>query len=245
MPTIILKFDDVKSKTRDCPMWNGVLDFLMLRKIKSSAGVIGRFLNEDDPKMIDWIKKTNSTGYVEFWNHGYYHPIPNVQHSEFFNKSVEEQCFSLKHTQKLGRNKCEIHFSTFGAPYNKIDNNTITALKQFPNIKILFYKFEGIELVEPSIFTIKIKKRYEETYESPDKKISYFTLSYDTFVKRYNSLKTNTKDDPYEVLQFHPGGWKEDCSVYEFSRIIDYLLEIENAKFVTPTEYRNTALNIQ
>lgn len=224
MKSVILKFDDIKSKSDICPQWNAVFEYILSKNIKGSAGVIGKFLKGDDSKLFDWIKSISATGNIEFWNHGYSHCKFANGDREFFRTSYEYQCNSIKMTQSLAKDKLKITFTAFGAPHNLTDDNTEKALKTHPEIKVWLNTDPSVESTIP---LLRVKK-CEIAHISND---YYFTL--DTFKLQFESLKNS----PYAVMQFHPSGWTSDHGIRQFYQIIDYLMQQPDVKFTTPTEY--------
>lgn len=229
MKVIILKFDDLNIKTHECHNWNGVFEYVISNKIKASAGVIGCSLIRNNLKYFRWIKAANDSKTIEIWNHGFNHSKKSKDLIEFCGTTYEEQYNSIKATQSLGKEKLGITFSTFGAPWNKIDNNTADVLKNFPDIKVWFSGDTDLK----SIYSLKISKRYERYISnSPDPKLSSFDFTFDSFLEKYDDLIL-----PYEVLQFHPSGWKNKNTLMEFYKIMEFLRNSPNVKFMTPSEY--------
>ena len=106
---------------------------------------------------------------------------------------------------------------TFGAPGNAIDNNTITALDSFDEIKVWFYGLDGSN---------KLVLERTSDMEYPAGKPDYIS-----FLESYDSTKE------YLVFQIHPNMWDEN-QFEEFKKIISYLKE-QKITFVLPYEYYN------
>ena len=221
MRAIILKLDDLASKTE---RWDIVTRYIIHKKVKASIGIIGKSLEGNDQSYFDWIKELHSTGYFEFWNHGYTH-AKHDNGLEFYNSSYEDQYKSIENTQRLGWEKLGIQFSTFGAPWNKTDSNTRAVLEKFPKIKI-WLRGDANSKSKLCLNTIGV------TCERKKEKSKFFV----EFENLKNELDA-TKNDPYTLLQFHPNGWKTMVRVREFYKVINYLKPQPDTRFMTPIEY--------
>ena len=221
MPIIILKLDDFTEPTQP---WDDVARYIVNKNIKAGIGIIGKCLNTDNHDMFDWVKSVNETGNFEFWNHGYNHE-KNSKGLEFFGTSTEEQYSSLEMTQKLGKEKLGIVFSTFGAPWNTTDHNTILALEKIPDIKIWMH---GDSRCNTKI-CLKPSNISCEFYKDKNK----FFVEFERFKEQYDQKESHE----YLILQFHPTNWNKKQILREFFKILNYLIEKPNVKFMTPNEF--------
>ena len=221
MPIIIFKFDDF---TKTSESWERVAEYGIKNNVKFSIGIIGKSLEDADQKTFDWIKTFYNTGIFEFWNHGYNHE-KNKNGLEFFGTSADEQYSSLEKTQKLGEKKLGITFATFGAPWNKTDQNTIEALEKISEIKIWLH---GDPICKSKI-CLRPSNMSCERLKDRDK----FFVDLESFKSQYNTVKSRE----YLVLQFHPASWKKMNSVREFLSIVDYLNNDPDVKFMLPSQY--------
>lgn len=227
MPIIILKFDDFTELTEP---WEAITNHCIKRKIKCSIGIIGKHLEKENQKTFDWIKSLNETGNFEFWNHGYHHQ-KNEKGLEFYGQSIDDQYSSLEKTQRLGKEKLGITFSTFGAPWNKTDSNTIQALEKIPEIKIWLH---GKEKCKGKL-CLKHSGIFCETFNVENR----FLLDFDAFKKQYDEMQ----NQEYLVLQFHPNTWKKKTygQFLNFSKILDYLKSKPDVSFALPNQFiKNT-----
>jgi hypothetical protein len=117
---------------------------------------------------------------------------------------------TLRKTQDLAREKLGIEFVTFGAPFNRIDQNTVTALEEFPEIGIWLYGRAGAK-------TTKVLSRI------PTVGIEY-PVHWPVFYHFWNSFYFYSVE-PIIVIQGHPNSWSES-RLREFEMIVDYLKEI-------------------
>jgi len=219
---IILKADDlIYDGTSIIPVkWTNFFHYVVSEKIKASAGVICNSLETKDERYFGLLKYLHKTGYIELWNHGYDHLLgakhPNgEEYDEFRNSSMEYQKEQLSKAQNLAREKLNITLRTFGAPGNAIDSTTISALREFDEIKVWFFGLEGSDKL-----VLGRSAEMEYPVGNPD---------YDKFVITHNTM------DEYVVFQIHPNIWDE-AQFNSFKQIISYLRE-RNSTFILPYEY--------
>lgn len=158
----------------------------------------------------------------EFWNHGYDHSrVESGDQTifEFRNSLLENQIATLSRSQELAREKLGFEFLTFGAPYNQTDPHTITALKNFDELKYWFYPPPDAETSKTVLPRIR-----EVNIEYPVHKPSFYHF--------WNSYYFNSHE-PLIAIQGHPNSWSPE-RLKEVERIIDYLLEL-NIPIVKPS----------
>ncbi len=221
---IILKADDFVYDYQKVisSRWKRFIDFIAHKNIKASLGIVGNSINYGNDEFYESTKKINSSGYFEFWNHGYSHKLnaTNIQgekYCEFQGTPVEYQKAHLLRTQKLAKERLGIDLHAFGAPGNAIDINTITTVDETSEINIWFFGFEE--------YTKLVLER------TVDIEFPTFNPDYEKFINNYRSEKE------YLVLQIHPNSWDRD-QFAEFEKIIDYLIS-QDVMFVTPSEYHD------
>ena len=214
---IVLKADDMQKET---PQWNRFISFLMELKIPMSIGVIGSSLNSSNEQYFQYLKSLVNSGYVELWNHGYYH-LTNQKdsngnfYSEFQNTTYEFQKKSLELTNFLAQKNLGITFRAFGAPGNRWDDNTLQIVNENPDIKIWFYGKRNT-----------IKFYFDRTL---DMEFPCTNPSFNDFLSQYN------RDEELICYQIHPNHWNED-QLKEFNKIIYYLIE-NKVTFIKPYDY--------
>ena len=230
-PNVLLKFDDFSRKTR---RWNDIFRLLKKYNIKASFGVIGLGMENLSPRNINWIKKLNKSGRVQFFNHGYTHSWK--KDFEFENKSIEEQSLTLKKTQKVFFDKTGIIMTCFGAPCNKRDKNTYNALLDNPDIKTWFVENSNIKyklgicilplnsvLKEPSENTASLEFHGDD----------FFSVSLQRTKEEYDK----NMDEQILVLQGHPMLWSDE-SLKQFVLTVKYLKRL-GCKFILPDDILN------
>lgn len=138
---------------------------------------------------------------------------------EFQDKSFEQQLHSILLTQEIIKNKTGITIHSFGAPCNHIDENTLIALSQVPEITTWFYGTKNE-------FNTNLPRRIE--FEKEVGKTDLFF-----FIEQYKKLI----DKKLLVIQAHPYYWHK-LSFYEFYLFV-LLLKKEGYTFIFPSEVIN------
>lgn len=215
MSYIIMKYDDLSQNTLED--FKRVADFAIKTNVNISMGVVGNSLENPVDKYIDNCRLWIDNG-IELWNHGYYHTD-----KEFSMSSYEEQCYSLKRTQILMKDKLGVTATCFGSPHNNSTETTIKALKTVaPQINHYFFAVDGTNSTKSRQLLVRCNM---ETRTG--------NIDIDFFKYNYELLK----DLPYIVIQGHPSFWQEkDFRLNE--EIISYLKEKGNT-FVKPSELPN------
>ena len=220
----VLKLDDVVTGTNGQVVperWQRVADFLERKKIKSSMGVIGISLVDDNPAYFQWIvERSAPCGYVEFWNHGFHNRSANDPDGEF-ERSFEEQMYSFRMTDSLAYSKMGLQFPVWGPHWSASNEDTDRALAQLPQIRMTFGYPPNAVHYRGFVFRNRID--FEHPTHNPD---------FEAFKKTY--LK-KTREWDYFFLQGHPNSWDTDTRWENFIKVIEYL-EKEGVQFVTPTE---------
>jgi peptidoglycan/xylan/chitin deacetylase (PgdA/CDA1 family) len=223
-PFIILKLDDMKGES---PQWERTIQFLKDQHVKSCIGIICNSLEGDKASYFSWLKAIQATGLVEFWNHGLTHAqwqegTANVQ--EFKGPPYEEQKEHIVHSQQLAKEKLGITLHSFGAPFNATDDNTLKALAEDPDIKVLLYGNAAKASETPNILVLD---RTSMNIEYPVGVPNLERMQHD-----YETL-AGTRD--CFVLQGHPEHW-DDAFFGEFVKMVEYL-KAKGVTFTTPYEY--------
>ena len=220
----VLKLDDVVAGGRGQvvpPRWQRVADYLEGKKIKSSMGVIGFSLVDDNPAYFKWITDRAERGYIEFWNHGFRQRLASDEFGEFEGSyGYEEQLQALRLTDRLATEKLGLKMSVWGPHWSGTNEHTDRALAQVPQIRMTFGYPPKVEHYKGFVFRKKIDIEYPT--HNPD---------FEAFLKAYQSKK-NSLDSFY--LQGHPDSWDE-TRWENFVKIIEFL-QTENVRFVTPSE---------
>jgi peptidoglycan/xylan/chitin deacetylase (PgdA/CDA1 family) len=225
-PCIVLKLDDMFVQDGRVPeRWERLARFAEERNTPFSSGLICNSLEGDHPAYFAELKRLAATGRVEFWHHGYDHaqwPEGDRTLREFSNTSRAHQQDHFDRATKLAKEKLDLTFTTFGAPFNATDATTAEVLAGAPEIRVWLY---GDTALPAGKFIAR--RPGPANIEAPVHKPNY-----DAFVTGYESGRL--AEQPYLVLQGHPVSWDE-AAFAEFVRIIDFLAA-QGCAFVLPRE---------
>jgi peptidoglycan/xylan/chitin deacetylase (PgdA/CDA1 family) len=227
-PVVVLKVDDLSTGGGNVPRnWKRITDFALERKIKLSIGVIAQSLGTANPSYINYIKDLQKSGLVEFWFHGWDHKSweENGQKlQEFKGTSYEHQKASFVNSQALAQEKLGFVFTTFGSPFNGMDENTFKVFAEDPDMKVFLYANRSDQAKIPG--KVILERVGGVNIEDP-----LFVPNADKFIAGY--LK-NAKGRSYYVIQGHPNQWNDERWA-QFVKLVDYLQE-NHIPIVTPTE---------
>jgi len=218
----VLKLDDVVAGRGGQVVperWQRVADFLEGKKVKSSMGVIGFSLVDDNPAYFKWITDRAARGYIEFWNHGFRNRSADDPLGEF-EGGYDEQIRALRLTDSLVRVKLGLNLTTWGPHWSGCNEHTDRALAQMPIIRMTF----GFPL-KTTLFKGFVIPR------SIDMEFPTHNPDYETFKKVYQAREF---DLDFFFLQGHPNSWDEP-RWENFVKIIEFL-QAEGVRFVTPSE---------
>lgn len=227
---IVLKVDDLAATATGgnvSEKWIRITDFARERKIKLSIGIIVQSLATADPAYADYIKNFQKTGLVEFWFHGWDHKIwdeNGKKIQEFKGTSYEQQKDHFVKSQALVKEKLGFVFTTFGSPFNGMDDNTFKVFAEDPDMKVFLYAWPADQAKIPG--RVILDRVGEVNIEAP-----LFKPNAAKFIEGY--LK-NAKGRHYYVVQGHPNEWDAD-GWSEFVKIVDFLQQ-NHIPIITPTE---------
>ncbi|MFH1136205.1 MAG: DUF2334 domain-containing protein [Pseudomonadota bacterium] len=221
---IVLKADDMvyNSDFGISKQWSRFLDYVVEKDLKAGVGILGNSLLTEDPRYFQILGQYLDTGRFEIWNHGFDHQLNAINpsgsvYSEFQNTTVEYQLEHLLKTQDLAQEKLGVVLTTFGAPGNKFDKNTETALRQVRDITVWLFG---------SPDSSKIAPQRMADMEFPGGNPVFFD-----FVNNYYP------EVDLLVFQLHPGMWDE-AKFAEFEKMIDFLSR-RPVIYVLPNEILN------
>lgn len=221
---VVLKLDDVWATDGDLPeRWKRVDAFCAGRGVPYTMGVICNSLEGDSPRYFEALRTIAESGRAELWHHGYDHKQWEAEGAkvwEFKGSGYEHQLDHLRRAQALAKAKLGVTFTTFGAPFNATDADTVRGLEQLPDIKVWLFAPRDVvssKFTTPNISAVNI----EHPVHKPD--FGQFKLGYEQH-----------KNDPFLVMQGHPNSW-DDNAFAEFARIVDFL-RAEGARFVLPRD---------
>ena len=226
---VILKADDLGHQPADSwPNWLAYMDEMLgHRRLKVALGAIGQRISLPPEEIRAQIKAWHATGLVELfshgYNHGYYPPpankkaLPEGTTYEFQGRPHDEQLEHLQRTQQIVRDNYGIQMRSFGAPFNKWDENTVQALHDLGQIDVW--------MMGPRQSDLFLLSRGGGEIEDADGVPSLATY-----------LDTHDPARPVVVLQHHPylapfwNGWGD------FQAIMDRIQE-DGGTFILPGEY--------
>jgi len=219
---IILKADDVRRDPEHIlpPRWQTFINRIETYGIQAALGVIGNSLEGDHPAYFDRLKALHHSGRFELWNHGYDHVLNGTNdrgesYCEFSNTPLEHQRDHLTRTQTLARENLGITLRTFGAPGNRIDDATRTAIDDIDDLEVWLYG-------HPQSKKRLLKRSENIEYPTHNPDFAQFQAHHDP-------------NREYLVLQVHPNSWDEN-RLSQFDRIIQYLIA-NHCAFTLPYSY--------
>ena len=216
---VIIKADDFNGYE---DIWISFVNYILEKDIKASIGIICKSLENLDQEYLDLINKILAKSNFELFFHGYDHGAmkscddQSLNCREFYGTPYEYQKEHFIKSFQLAKDKLNITFHTFGAPYNKWDTNTSKVVEEMDDINVWFFGDEN----SPKNISINCNAYVETTTGK---------VNYNYFFQNYNRKKDLL------VMQVHPRDWTEE-DFQEFKKIIDYLIR-EGATFIRPVDY--------
>lgn len=239
-PVIVIKVDDLRQVKGKVPgLWLKFADFIKVRTVKASIGIICETLAEATPEYAGWIKEQRASGRIEFWFHGWDHGVRTENgkpFGEFTGRDYVEQRRRFDRSQQLALEKLGFALETFGPPGGaapSFDATTVQVMAEEPHMKVWLYptpidaagrKLEaaGKVVILDRVWDVNI----ERAVGLPD---------FNRFVAGY----AKHPDREYFVIQGHPMMWGAPGRFGEFEQIVDFLIT-QRAVFVTPAEWAAT-----
>lgn len=219
-PRVVIKLDDLKpgSDGGISPQWQRVVDYAREKQVKLSIGIIAQYMESGNADFFKWVQDLNAANRVEFWHHGWDHAAEgNLK--EFSGQPYERQKEHMTKANTLAREKLGFVFTSFGAPFNATDANTVRVLSEDPDLTVWLYgdpkNPAGKTILRPSPIMIETRAR-------PD---------FEAFLEAY----AHNRGIDYFAMQGHAGGWKDDA-FDQFRAMIDFL-QSQNVQFVFPREF--------
>jgi peptidoglycan/xylan/chitin deacetylase (PgdA/CDA1 family) len=220
---VIFKLDDMIQRGGEVPgKWQRVYAYGVERPLPISIGIICNSLDGDYPDYFATLKAWNAGGLVEFWNHGFDHKqwqVDGARVREFSASGYAHQQQHFQRSQQLAEEKLNLVFTTFGAPFNSTDADTLTVLQETPEITAWLYgpKSAGGKTV--------LKRNYSVNLE-----VKVGDIDFEAFKAAYSAKPVGK----LLVLQGHPMGW-DDGDFLAFTQIVDFLSDA-GATFVLPRD---------
>ncbi len=225
---VIIKADDLRVPNEK---WKRFVRIIEEKDIKASIGLIAYGFPGYDSNAVQWTREQESSGRIEFWNHGWDHNIwkddDGRKVSEFSRSGYEHQKANLEKSQRKMVKILGHSAQTFGAPFNAMDEDTIRVLEEMLELQGIFYYH---------------KKEPLKSTTMDSKSMLYMNLpgendgvgkpNFQKFKKKYASKQ---EDVSFTALQFHPPYFSEE-GFGEFEKIVDFL-KAEGWVFMLPGEY--------
>lgn len=231
-PVVMLKLDDLArhkgAHATVSPRWQKLVDFLEAEKIKASLGILTDSLEGDCPEYCDWIKKQVAGGLIEIWDHGHYsRGIPEsmkvgTRKAENEGGTVEEQAAMFRKSLSLVQEKLGLEMHAFGPHSTHLDGTTYEALKQFPQIKAVWFYGPPKGTQTDKVVIQRLMNLEVPLFVPNPAKVK------EDFEKKRATL-------PYVAIQGHPNQW-DDERFENFKKAVLYLRE-QGCRFVTISEY--------
>lgn len=212
---IIIKADDLRGRVTG--KWKRYFQLVEGYGIHHSAGLICQSLASVDKlnrAYLSFLLRKR----CELWLHGWNHFLSDSR-AEFQGSSYQQQYDHLRMSVDIVQEQLGYTMHTFGAPGNRLDDNTTLALNAIPEIKVwLAGKEDG------GLFDIPIAWVTEYppgTLRPPEQFLSRF----DMFRERDAIL-----------LQLHPNAY-DDAEFGYLSTVLDSLTSLDSRIFMTPYQY--------
>lgn len=219
----IIKADDIRCPTEK---WDRFFTTSEGKGIKVSAGIICESLQDEKQDYVDWLRKLQATGMVEFWNHGWVHKRWTNEDggkiSEFSGTDYDYQKEHIADAQTLMEKVLGAPPVTFGSPYNKTDSTTARVLNKDSNLRLFFcYPGEENGLQDKTLALMNLRGEYDGTGKP----------NFEKFKEKY----LESDELSFTALQFHPNSFGDEHFA-EYVKIIDFLIA-EGWTIMLPSEY--------
>lgn len=231
MKIAIIKADDMRF-SGNFKNWDKFIKIASDRNIKVSIGIIGYSDPlKDKTEYYRYLRNAMSTGYVEYWNHGWEH-VPYKNFDAAVQKEKIEKC------QALSKEIFGVPFTTFGFPGNGYNTQSTIALNSIPEIKAVFIRpIDGCNFLE-SFDKILIKSGPKVSVKEA-RYIADSSIFINHYMRRINKSAANQ----VMSIEFHPAGHNIK-GFQETEKIFDFLLN-NGWTFMLPTEYINYLASVE
>lgn len=223
MKIAIIKADDIRKETKN---WQKFFTLSKKKGVKVSAGIICNSLEGNKKDYFEWLKGHQSSGDVEFWNHGWDHKrweTPEKKKlSEFSGSGYAHQKKHFSDSQAIMKSVLGTKPPAFGTPYNAVDADTVKVMNEDPAMRLFFcYSAKGKGLKNKVLAPMKFRGEHDGTGKP----------NFEKFKAEYLQKKSVT----FSAIQFHPNAFTPQHFI-EYSKILDYLIS-EGWTFMLPKEY--------
>ncbi len=229
-PKVVLKLDDLKAHNGDAhPKWKEVADLAKEKNVTVTFGIIAKGMDDNATEFLAWARDFQSTGLVEYWNHGYDHAAWKADGKslkEFKGSGYAHQKEHFERSQQLASEYLGAPFTTFGPPFGATDEDTVRVLSETPDITVWLYG-----KTDDSAGKVILERCWSLNIEAP-----LFVPNYAAFVEGY----AHNRGSEYFVVQGHPSHWSGE-RWDQFVQIIDFLVE-QKVHFVKASEFSDKAV---
>jgi len=220
---ILIKADDMRnSKLRE---WERFFELVELKNVRASVGIVCDSLESDKDGYFDWLKGIAASGRIEYWNHGWDHKQwdeKEVKVSEFCKSGYEHQNLALEKSQASAEKALGTPFRCFGAPFNRIDDDTAKVLAKHTEITLVYVYGKPAGYEGKVLLPMNIRGENDGTGKP-------------NFAKFKETYEKSGRNLTIAAVQFHPALFSDD-GLQQFAQIIDFL-KAEGWIFMTPSEY--------
>ncbi|NDP19884.1 MAG: hypothetical protein GZ091_02210 [Paludibacter sp.] len=235
LPVIIIKADDLMDTT---PNWNRFIKVVIDNQICAGIGVISKQLSSNksisEIRRIAKIKQNNNFSVIEFWNHGYDHSKNGIE-TEFYGTDFEYQLSHIQKSQDFFIDSLQCISHSFGAPFNKTNSTTDSALKRYPDINVWMCYQKNEKENANKYWKDPKKKAIHSLDRNLILDVDYLFLkdfSMDVIKKNFNE----DKKKQYILIQIHPQLW-DNKSFDNFRKLIRFYKDQKRGVFMTPYQY--------
>lgn len=206
--------------------WKYFLDTCYDTQVRVMLGVVGKGAERYSSTVADKFVEYNG-----MFVHGYYHWVNRNKTCEYRGTDRSFQEDSIRKTIDVVRDAFDKTSTSFGAPGNATDSNTVLALRQIKEVKHVFFTpdIEG---------KVTIKRNYEFEYRYEGKLAYYCGLVSGKFLHmsinnappkdlQRRLAMSVTDGDGILCGQIHPNWW----SVGQIRQLSAFLLELKNNGF--------------
>lgn len=215
---VILKADDLGFNP-GMSSFRRLIEIANRRRLPLSIGAISSRLSFLKSSEVHYLRACFEDPLYELWNHSHTHP-------NFVTLTYEKQLHEITQAQKILHDMLGVQCKSFGAPYNKYNEDTMAALHSCAEL-------EAVYLLEPPLAaTSRLVNAARATLLSPEFVRPHTRQNdFPEFVRRCKILEKSE----LLTVQFHPTAWN-DYGFEQYERCLDYLLE-QGARFITLGDY--------
>jgi peptidoglycan/xylan/chitin deacetylase (PgdA/CDA1 family) len=217
----IVKADDLQRPSEN---WDRFIEVSNELQVKVSIGIICDSLQEDSDGYFDWLRARQSSGSVEFWNHGWDHKRWGPEGewiSEFQGSGYAYQKKHLDDSQAIMKEVLGVTTVAFATPWNDFDEDTGRVVNEREDVR-LFIGHHRRNLDQTKLL---VRMRLRAELDGTGKP------NFEKFVDLYEELQDK---DAVVALQFHPNVF-EDHHFAEYKKIVIFMQE-KGWTFMMPRE---------